>query len=435
MAKALPTAPPPSESDTLTCPNCQQEVTYYDITGSYYYGCPHCRQYFAYKNEGPPKKIRVFPTPDFGPVLSLGTEGYLDGRWLRVVGYVYRKDKQGSYYWGEYTLLDRAGNYTMLAEYQGHWTYIDKAPDETYQEYRATVQAYYVDTTERQYRLFNQYQSQTLFVVGEFDWNVLDDDALNVSEYIHPPYVLSHEYTKNQSDWYLGVYKTPEEIATAFGVSMSEMPNRYDVGSNQPSPVDTQWRPLQLFSVITLLVLVGGQLFLGMIKPDKLLFNQSYTTLSDTGKQARPYSFKPLVTASFDVNGPTMLEITLKSRLNNQWAELPTTLVNEQTGKTYSFTKTIEYYNGVDNGKSWTEGSREEKVNLSRIPSGRYHLNFYPRSGNNGYLDILIIVKQVIPLSNVLVIAAPICLYLLIQYLRLRRFEYSRWSNSDFSDI
>lgn len=435
MAEALSPVPPPSEPDTLTCPNCQQEVTYYDITGSYYYGCPHCRQYFEYENEEPPKKIKVFSPPATLPVLSVGTEGYLNERWIRVVGYLFRKEQSGPYFWGEYVLLDQKGIYTVLSEYNGHWTYIEKAPEQNYKERKGSGKAHYVDTPERQYRLFNRYKPQTLYALGEFDYNVLEDDNLNVSEYIHPPYILTQEKNNKQSDWYLGEYKTPNEIATAFGLTIDKLPAQHGIGANQPSPIDRKWQPLKFFSLIALFVLVVSHILVSLMKPNRTLHNATYTTTADSSKQAEQNSFKPIVTPSFEVDGPTMLEITLSSPLDNQWVELPVSLINEETGKTYSFTKALEYYYGVDGGESWSEGSRDDEANLSRVPSGKYHLNLYPYAENRQFLNVSVIVRQVTPISNVIIIGVLLLLYPIFQFFRQRWFESSRWSTSDYSDI
>ena len=434
MAEAQPTAQTP-ESDTLNCPNCQGQITYYDITGSYFYGCPHCHFYFVYQNEGPAKKIREFPAPMVLPVLPIGTEGYLNKHWLRVVGYIYRKEQKGPYFWSEYALLDRKGVYSMLAEYDGHWTYIEKNPEQDYTERHATGKAYYVDTPERQYRLFNRYHSETRFVVGEFDWNVLGDDQLAVSEYIHPPYVLTCEKNKNQTEWYLGEYKTPEAIATAFGLSTKEMPLRKGIGANQPSPGQQTSKLLLDVTIIMVLILVIGQLLLSALKPGRTLHNEAYTTTTDTSKQAQANTFKPIITPAFEVNGPAMLAVALSSSLDNQWVELPVSLINEQTGQAYSFTKVLEYYYGTDGGESWSEGSRDDEAYLSRIPSGKYHLNLYPYAENRQTLNVSVQVRQVNPLSNTFIIAILLVIYPIFQYLRRRWFEYSRWSNSDYSDI
>jgi hypothetical protein len=85
-----------------------------------------------------------------------------------------------------------------------------------------------------------------------------------------------------------------------------------------------------------------------------------------------------MVSAPFTLDHQSALEIDLVATLANQWLELPVSLVNEQTGQGFEFTKNIEFYSGVESGESWSEGSRNADAVLSRVPAGRYHLNFYP---------------------------------------------------------
>ena len=95
------------------------------------------------------------------------------------------------------------------------------------------------------------------------------------------------------------------------------------------------------------------------------------------------FEFKPFVTPSFNVSdASSSMEIELMSDVSNNWLETTTVLVNEKTNQTWEVTEGVEYYQGVEDGERWTEGSTTTDVLLSEIPQGRYHLNVYPASGN-----------------------------------------------------
>ncbi|OIN59708.1 DUF4178 domain-containing protein [Arsenicibacter rosenii] len=428
------TTPAGQTAETLICPNCQKDVVYYDRIDSYYYGCPHCHQFFDYEQEGPPVKLHLFGQTPSLPLLRIGQEGFLRQTWVRVVGYLYRKEQEAPDSWGEYVLLDRDGNHSMLAEYNGHWTLI--MPDKgQYDEFAGKGKARYVDTPDRQYRLFHRYRPETLYAVGEFDWNILADKDMEVSEYIHPPFSLTHEQLGSQSDWYTGEYIQPADIAAAFGLNNDQLPTPHGIGASQPSPVEQSWPSLKQVTLYALLALFILQVFFSLFGWNKAVYEDGFTADRDTSAHSEANSFKPFISPAFTVTGPTLLEFTFSSPLDNQWLELPVSVVHEESGKAYTFTKALEYYYGVDGGEHWSEGDRKDDAYLSGMPSGRYHLNIYPYSGSLDPVKIHVAVRQKTPIANLFLIAGLLLVYPLFQYARQRWFDYSRWSNSDYSDI
>lgn len=434
MTESVPPKPQPA-SDTLNCPSCAQSITYYDVEASYYYGCPNCHTYFKYENEGPPEILMKFPAKGKEAILTLGTEGYLESQWVRVVGYLHRKEQGTNYDWREYALLQTDGTYVMLAEYDGHWSYIKPLPKTAnYTQYGTGGKKFYVDTETRQYRLYGKYKPQTLLAIGEFDWNVLDEDKLTVSEYINPPYLLVAERTQGQTQgWYEGHYLFPKDVANAFGLTPADLPGSVGTGSIEPPYKAETWQAVLNVTAVALGVLLLCQLVVMMVKPRSVVLNTSFVTQREPGTVND--QFKPVVTQSFQINGPAALEIDLSADIDNQWAELPVSLVNETTGQSYEFTKALEYYHGTDGGENWTEGSRSEEAELSGIPSGQYHVNLYPFSDNKtGLSGNIKITQNPTMFLNLLILALLMLLYPLYLFLRRSSLETLRWQNSDFAD-
>jgi hypothetical protein len=75
--------------------------------------------------------------------------------------------------------------------------------------------------------------------------------------------------------------------------------------------------------------------------------------------------------------------------VSNSWFELTGTLVNVATGAEYTLEKGVEYYQGVSEGESWSEGSSSATGYLSEIPQGTYYLqiNGNGERGLSSYLD------------------------------------------------
>ena len=71
----------------------------------------------------------------------------------------------------------------------------------------------------KKYRHFQTCDATTTFVLGEFPWQVaVNDDAVVVTDYIAPPYVLSSETADNETTWTLGEYVHGAEIWKAFSL-------------------------------------------------------------------------------------------------------------------------------------------------------------------------------------------------------------------------
>jgi hypothetical protein len=420
---------PTFSSDTIHCPACQTLITYYDVANSSYYGCPSCHAFFQYENNGPPQVIRQFSQTDSVITLPIGTDGYLRGQFVRVVGFIHKKEQNAPYQWAEYILLQQDGKTGQLAEYNGHWVWITPTSD-TYRPYHHAGNVYYVETAARQYRLYNRYQPQVLGAVGEFDWNIMDDEQLSISEYINPPYMLVSEEGKNLSSWYKGSHLSPAQVATAFGLSEAVLPVPEGIGAVQPADPKNRLSSVLPFTSIALVALITIQIIFAITKPAKQVFDQSFNVVSDS-----THSFKPIVTPTFEVDGPAALGFNFRAYIDNDWLELPVTLIEEQSGRTYDFTKTLEYYHGYEGGESWSEGSPSDDAILSRIPSGRYHLTIYPANNAGQNISFSISVKQNPMLgANVGLMLLLFMIYPLFLYCHNQWYESRRWSNSDFTN-
>ncbi|GAB3844952.1 hypothetical protein GCM10028822_02780 [Hymenobacter terrigena] len=421
------TATPRPESAQLDCPECHTSITYYDVEGSEYYACPNCHAYFRWSGEETPKVFGNYKdAPKTSPVLPLGTLGILGGALYRVVGVTSRYEANHSQYsWREYQLLQpETGRYVQLAEYDGHWTLIWAAShlDKNREDFKL------VD-----FRIFNKYQSRINWALGEFDWDIESDQSLYVTEYINPPLLLVQEQRGRESNWYRGRHVAVEELATAFNISRSALPYAEGTGMVEPAPGSQNWPALWTLTGILIAALLLTQLVL-VVRTGSPVLSQTIQVTPDTTATAAPGTGSVLVSPSFTLSHQTALDIELNATLSNQWLELPVSLVNEQTGRGFEFTKNIEFYSGVEGGESWSEGSREVEAVLSRVPAGRYHLNFYPftEKGVSPEIKVTVWADPALP-SNFFVVLGLILLVPGFQLMRRHRHERSRWANSDYN--
>ncbi|MCK7502432.1 MAG: hypothetical protein MZW92_80730 [Comamonadaceae bacterium] len=81
-----------------------------------------------------------------------------------------------------------------------------------------------------------------------------------------------------------------------------------------------------------------------------------------------------MTTGEFRVGSTSNLTVRNRTNLTNTWVELTLTLVDKDTGQAYGATREISYYEGIDGGESWSEGSRDDEVVFKKVPPGTYYL-------------------------------------------------------------
>ena len=428
-----PTTPRP-ESAQLACPECGTLITYYDVEGSEYYACPSCHAYFRYSGEETPQVFGNYKQePAESPLIPLGTLGTVAGSAYRVVGFVVRFEAgHPDYRWTEYQLYEPGtGHYVQLAQYRGHWTLVRPSPD-LIRKIRANARL--VPMPEGTYRLYNRYEARVQWAVGEFDWDIEGDDQLKIAEFIRPPQMLVQEKSKTAVAWYRAEHLEPSEVAAAFGLNASSMPAREGVGAVQPDPVQHRWPALKTLTAVAFVLLLLAQVGQHLRRPDNVLLDTSLQVEADTAAKSAPGTGRVIVSPSFTLDHQMALEIDLTATLSNQWLELPVSLVNEQTGQGFEFTKNIEFYSGVESGESWSEGSRTADAVLSRVPAGRYHLNFYPvtEAGPAAPGIALKVIADPPLWSNFFIVLALLLLYPAWELLRRSSHETQRWNESDY---
>lgn len=271
-----------------------------------------------------------------------------------------------------------------------------------------------------------------LYAAGEFDWDVVNEH-INARELIAPPCMLVRENQGKSGDWFLATYNTPSEVAEAFKIKRNVLPTRFGVGANQPAAFERQFNGLMMVTTFTVILMFAILWAFNFNKPEKEVFHENYIPQRDSAGWGGG-SYKTINTGSFKVDGPTALNVELRSDVSNEWMEVPITLINDKTGQFYDFSKAIEFYHGYEDGESWTEGSRDANAVLSNIPSGYYHLSIEPASDGRGDEGLEVVITQnTILWSNFFIFLLLIAVYPIFQFVRRAYFDRQRWSNSDYS--
>ena len=357
-------------------------------------------------------------------IIPIGQRGRFDGVDYACIGFVRRKDAEG-YSWQEYLLFNPFAGFRWLVTYDGHWSWITLLQEEP-----RIVDSLPVHDGQG-YRLFTSGSATVTEVWGEFYWAVRLGERTLFSDYIAPPNILSSEQYPELTEvtWSQGHYLEPEVVFSAFSLTG---PPRERSGTylNQPNPHAEKGRTLRwllpVFGILWLLI----SLISAGTKANESAFREVFTfDLSGTNKTR--------VSAPFRIAGshPQSLQFDFIAPVNQSWVELDVDLVNTQTKAVRELSLGAEYWSGVDEGESWSEGDRQATELIPAVEPGEYQLVMdIDGSPELGQAEFSIeITRDVMIWSNVLLGLVLLFAYPLFRWIREHAFERERWSLSDLS--
>lgn len=429
MADAKPRPPVPVRS--VNCPNCGAATAVRTFGHAVNVVCQNCQSIVDAQHAGVDILQRYQKAIRYDPLIPLGTRGTLPGSDVpyEVVGFQVRQITVDgtNYQWREYLLFNPFHGFRYITEYGGHWNVV-----KTLRSLPAGERIpgnYGVRTFEdRGYRHFQTAEATTVFVLGEFPWQVRVGDKVTATDFVDPPGILSAEVTADQEvTWSLGEYTRGADIWKSLGLS-GEPPEPEGVFANQPSPyagaTKRMWRTAGLLLALAIALWI---VHLASAR-EKLVFTRDFTY------NPRLIQDASLVTPTFELDGrASAVRVDTTTNVNNQWLGVGYALINEDTGESREFAREVSFYSGVEDGEAWSEGSRSDSVTLPHVPPGRYFLRIEPEGERTG-VPVSYRVNVIRDVSTsmwflaalVLVIVPPI-----MTSIRAAGFEARRWADSD----
>ncbi len=188
--------------------------------------------------------------------------------------------------------------------------------------------------------------------------------------------MLSCEQDSSEKIWSLSEYIEIDEVEAAFKPeNRLSRPRNY--APNQPVADIKVSSYISRILLVAFLLLLGLQIWQVSINPAHVVYNdrQAYRP---NDKNAPTYTTK-----TFELTRPVSgVQLIFGSDVDNSWLYLSGEMVNDDTGETYPFGETVEYYSGYDGGESWSEGSRTVSKFIAAVPKGKYYLNIDSESGD-----------------------------------------------------
>lgn len=409
----------------MGCPNCGGPLSLAAPDKTERVACPFCNSLLDV-NQGSLtflKTLNSSESPhDF--VLPIGAEGtFKDGVKFRIIGAMARSVVFDiKYFWHEYLLYNPSIGFRWLVHSDNHWNFVEPVNPAEVMQSETLGQGSTVVYEGTTYKVFQDAQATVEFVKGEFYWRVEQGESVRAIDYVAPPMMLSQERTADEINWSAGVYMTNAEVEKAFGVS--DFPKPWSVAPNQPftGQFYYTWGLLPLF-----LLVVVGVFMIPLAGLTKTVHSESVTLQPTAAPQI-------VFSSPFELQGNRNVRISASAPVNNSAADLDIDLINEQNNEVESLSIPVSYYQGVEDGESWTEGSPSNDATLSSLPVGRYTLRV-EGTLENVTQPIKVDLKVEQNVNRGVNFACAFIVLLIVPILGLIRkftFESSRWKDSVF---
>jgi hypothetical protein len=423
---------PPVSVRSVSCPNCGAVTAVRTFGHAVNVVCQSCQSILDAQDAGVRILQQFKDAVRYEPLIPLGTRGKIPTTQdieYEVVGFQVRQiEVDGTFYrWREYLLFNPYHGFRYLTEYAGHWNVVStlrSLPDGGHMPEGSGARAY----DGEDYRHFQTAAATTIFVLGEFPWQIRVGEQSTVTDYVAPPRMLSAEVNADKEvTWSLGQYVSGADIWAALSLP-GQPPRAEGVFADQPSPLNgvprRMWRQAALLMALATIVWMAHM----ATARRKQAFAQAFTY------DPRSVQDASLVTPIFELDGrPSAVRVETATDLNNHWMFLAYALVNDDTGQAFDFASDVSYYQGFEDGEAWTEGARTDAVTLPHVPEGRYFLRIEPegdRSGGTVRYQVTVVrdVATSLWFAGALILVA---LPPLVTSLRAAAFERRRWQESD----
>jgi hypothetical protein len=424
---AAPQASPRKvQAKVLRCPSCGAPLSLHANTIETI-ACAGCSAVIGVGDENLRIVLAAQGALKEKPALPLGSKGKLGGTEYEVIGMLRRRVvvEGEEFAWREYLLLHPQQGFRWLTEYNGHWSFVT-----TLDTVLRPDGAGKVRHDGAVFEHFQSAQAEVDYVLGEFYWQVTKGDVAQTDDYVSPPRMLSRERSANEVAWSLGEYVEPETIQAAFKPP-APLPARIGVGANQPNVRKESRSAVFRWFWRFAIAAVAIQIATWLLASNKVVL-QRYLTFDPGAAE------QTVTTEEFKIPRAGNLVVRNRADLTNDWVELSLTLVEKDSGQSFGATRELSYYEGYDDGESWSEGSRQDEVVFRRVPAGTYYVvvdaDLAPQR-TSVMSTTLEVVRDPPVWSNLFLALGFLAIFPVIALWRGTSFEVQRWADSDHPKI
>ena len=427
----------------LNCPRCAGPLELRAPDKAERVTCPNCGSLLDIK-QGKLEFLQALD-PRVKPLIPLGSIGEFSGTKFMLIGFVVRSvEFEGvRYYWEEYLLYNPEAGFRWLVRSDDNWNWVEAVPP------AAVVSSgdKAVVFNGQRFKLYQDAAARVDHVYGEFYWKVTAGEVVRAADYISPPLMLSREETytlqaeapegsdqhhkkakavkSGEINWSLGTFVKVQEIEKAFGIT--GLPRTSKIAPNQPYP----HKKIYKYWGLLLLAAIFMGIVLAATTHSQKVFEQTFQLEPIKNLDDSQVRFSE----PFELKGRKNIVVSASAVVDNSWVEIEGDLISQATDESVSFSLPVEYYSGVEDGESWSEGNRAPNVHLSAQPAGTYTLGFEARWEKfQQPMSVTIRVEQgVFNGGYLILIIVFVSLFPIVMLIYHWRYEYKRWEDSDFS--
>ncbi|MDQ3255554.1 MAG: DUF4178 domain-containing protein, partial [Acidobacteriota bacterium] len=346
------------------------------------------------------------------------------------------------------------------------------------------------------FKIFQDAAARVEHVAGEFYWKVTTGELVRAVDYVRPPQMLSKEVSgivgesqrrrpkgrtptaspptppstspaleAAEINWSLGTYVSRRDVKKAFKLD-GALPTPVTVAPNQPFPHAGIYKYWVLF---LFLAFVAGIVTL-IADANREVLEQTYTVQRPAAVPAANFGSSFPTRATGTTNGATPtpqvtpavasapgqsddtqviftepfelvdrqnVRVSGRANVDNNWLYVAGDLINEETGLVQQFELPIEFYSGVEDGESWTEGERDPAAHLSSLPGGKYTMRLevqWDKERPPAVAVLTVKLEQGVARGvNFFLALFALSVLPLIVLVKQIMFEWRRWQDSSFN--
>ena len=422
------------KATALRCPNCGGPLNLTAPDQAERIWCPNCGAGLDV-TEG---QLALFTTlkkkKKVAPVIPLGSRGTFDGDEYVVAGFMERAVKfDRDYFWTEYLLYNQQRGYRWLVHSDDHWSFVTplRAGEVGESAVLGGGVAKSLHYNGRQFKLFQDATARVTYVLGEFYWKVAVGETVDTADYIAPPYGVSKEVTRSgarEVNYSHAVYMMPKDVQTAFKLEET-LPRPSTVGPMQPFPGPNLGKPFLILFVL----LVVAAMVVSVTRPRRTLLDRTFDLSAMPADATAPGQV--FFTEPVQVSGDGNIVIEGFANVDNDWLYVEGDFVNTLTNALSEFSLPIEYYHGVDQGESWSEGRKSRRIYLSSPEKGAYVLRLAAQweQGRTPPHFTVRVREGVFRWPHFIAAFLVLCIPPFLAFVRFIRFESERWKESSHS--
>lgn len=417
------------------CTNCNGPLALKAPDAAKRVACPYCGALLnvAY---GKLAFLQLLEKPPYEPIIPLGAKGTLADptekttpprEWTCLAFLIRSCTVEGNRYpWEEYLLWNADAGFRWVMNSTGHWTWLRPIPAG-----EVSVQFRHARYRGESFKGFQEVFAVTDYVAGECYWTASVGETAKASEFIAPPFSINIDQTSNEATFTHGVLVDADVLVKAFGLKKKPNPPQ-GIAPAQVSPFAAKakeawgWTGLWAVALLALIVVFS------VIGHTQTYFSGSFSVppgVASGSPEAQRFS------EPFEVTDKVPLEVRIEAPgLSNNWMGVSIDLVKEDTGEVIAVYGEPSYYSGVEDGESWSEGSRSTTKQTDVVEPGRYILRATPAFDPGKAVDYQVTVSADDGAGLCCPFSIFIFLLLIPLYYTLRRsgFETSKWNDAVF---